>query len=438
MSKDKQPNKPISEQELLDYLDGKIKGVEANQIERQLLSSAFEEEAFQGLSEHSTEDIKEDLTNLKDRLQRKQIYQKPDIMSIAATVAFLITAFGSIWFVVNNALPSHELSMKMAVDSVAEEAIAGADTLTIPSSDQTSIEPLAAIESDTEESQDDDISIDEGEEEEELAAVPEEEPEDADINAGAEVLAFNEEDDEAFEPEAISEEVAVAAEPVGEDRISRTTSDLPATDQAKKSLAAASQARAAISTEEEVVSITGTVYYREDGEPLPGVQVSVDGKRSVSGLNGQFELTGVGTGSTLNFSGQGLVSKEVSIENTEPVNVVLVPEPTNQKAVIIGYDNIVNKSPEPVNGRNAFRDYVSNSLQYPAEASSQQIEGVVLLKLTVSSDGSINNIEVKKSLSVSCDQEAVRLIEEGPQWSPATYNGEPVEGSVRVRIIFDL
>ncbi|MEQ8880007.1 MAG: TonB family protein, partial [Cyclobacteriaceae bacterium] len=162
------------------------------------------------------------------------------------------------------------------------------------------------------------------------------------------------------------------------------------------------------------------------------------GNRTVSGLNGQFELTGVGVGSTLSFSGQGLVSRDVVVENAEPINTVLSPAATSEKVAIIGYDNVVNKSPEPANGRNAFRQYVNNSLQYPEAARSQQIEGVVVLKVTVSSDGSVNNIEVKKSLSASCDQEAVRLIEEGPQWTPATYNGDPVEGSVRVRIIFDM
>jgi len=442
MSKNKQPNSPVSEQELLDYLEGKTKGVEANRIEKHILSSAFEEEAFEGLSEHPVNQIKEDFHTLRERLGRKQIYHQPGFMNIAATITFLIAAFGSIWFVVNNALPGNEISMKSTEEPLMSEEMVVADSSATQPEETVDLEPLVAesepiVAEDQEDVQELPVAEEVAEEDTELepADIADSESDQAGDIAVAGQLAFNDQENEITEPEAVS---PVEAEvPVSNDQVGATADDLPESEQAKKSLAAPSQARSAVTTE-EAQAVRGTVYYREDGEPLIGIQVSGDGMRTVSELNGQFELTGIGIGSILSFSGQGLVSKEVSIENNEPVNVVLAPAATAQKAVIIGYDNIVNKSPEPINGRNAFREYVSSSLQYPEEASSQQIEGVVVLKVTISSDGTINNIEVKKSLSASCDQEAVRLIEEGPKWSPATYNGDPVEGAVRVRIIFDL
>tara|TARA_Y100001972_G_C7665185_1_gene336129 strand:- start:4871 stop:6187 length:1317 start_codon:yes stop_codon:yes gene_type:complete len=438
MSKDKKPSKSISEQELLDYLEGKIKGVEANRIERQILSSSFEEEAFEGLSKHSVPEIKEDLLALREKLSQKQIYHKPDYMSIAATVAFLIAAFGSIWFVVYNALPSDQISMKSDQETVKDEMILEADSLANEETSEATIEPMLA-----------DNQLPEAEEleefEEEVVAetvvsdldieVDDEDLDDEDASAGDGQLAFNEQQDESFEPEPVAPDEAVTEEEIT-DQITSAPTEVPTRELAKKSVAATAPARSV--TAAEVRSVKGAVYYREDGEPLAGVQVSSGGNRTVSGLNGQFELTGVGVGSTLSFSGQGLISRDVVIENAEPINTVLSPAATSEKVAIIGYDNVVNKSPEPANGRNAFRQYVNTSLQYPEAARSQQIEGVVVLKVTVSSDGSVNNIEVKKSLSASCDEEAVRLIEEGPQWTPATYNGDPVEGSVRVRIIFAL
>ncbi len=440
MSKDKQQNKPVSEQELLDYLEGKIKGVEANRIERQILSSSFEEEAYEGLSKHSAPEIREDLSTLKERLQQKQIYHKPGYMSIAATIAFLIAAFSSIWFVVNNALPGSQISMKNDQEPVNDEMVLDLDTMATEETTDTAIEPLLA---ESEPPETEDIEV----EEEELPEADITESDDAfvaeaetdvddDASAGAGQLAINDQPSETNEPEPVALQESASQEAIN-DRISSATADIQ-TDElaAKKSLAAPAQASSAIAAETQYVK--GAVYYREDGEPLAGVQVSAGGNRTVSGLNGQFELTGVNIGSTLTFSGQGLVSREVAVENTEPVNTVLSPASTPEKVAIIGYDNVVNKSPEPAGGRNAFREYVNTSLQYPEAAKSQQIEGVVVLKITVSSDGSVNNIEVKKSLSASCDEEAVRLIEEGPQWTPATYNGDPVEGSVRVRIIFDL
>jgi TonB family protein len=106
--------------------------------------------------------------------------------------------------------------------------------------------------------------------------------------------------------------------------------------------------------------------------------------------------------------------------------------------MILTYGNNSIVSPRPANGTASYIEYINTSLEYPETARNAQIEGVVLVKLTISSGGAINNIEIKKSLSNDCDQEAVRLIEEGPQWSPATFNGDPIEGSVRIRFIFKL
>ncbi len=436
MSKDKQPSKSISEQELLNYLEGKIKGIEANRIERQILSSSFEEEAFEGLSKHSVPEIKEDLLALRERLAQKQIYHKPNYMSIAATVAFLIAAFSSIWFVVNNALPSDQISMKSDQETVKDEMNLEADSLATEESSEAIIEPILAENQVPEaEELEEEVVADTEESDLDLEVIADIELDDEDASAGAGQLAFNDQQAEAIEPEPITPEEVVPEEEIN-DQIATLSADVPSQELAKKSLAAPTQARSVIAPEAQ--SIKGAVYYREDGEPLAGVQVASGGNRTVSGLNGQFELTGVGVGSTLSFSGQGLVSRDVVVENAEPINTVLSPAATSEKVAIIGYDNVVNKSPEPANGRNAFRQYVNTSLQYPEAARSQQIEGVVVLRVTVSSDGSVNNIEVKKSLSASCDQEAVRLIEEGPQWTPATYNGDPVEGSVRIRIIFAL
>ena len=445
MSKDKQPNKPISEQELLDYLEGKIKGVDANRIEKQILTSSFEEEAFEGLSKHPAPEIKADLMALRERLEQKQIYHKPGFMSIAATIAFLIVAFSSIWFVVNNALPGDQISLKSDQEPPKDEMMMETDSLVSEISEQ---EPLIAdnqpAEVDREVEKEEVIPAVEQAEvaEPETGSLEKDieediiEEEEGDASAGAGQLAFNDQQSENLEPEPISPQ-ETATEVIQNTQITSAVANQPTQELAKKSIAApTTQARSAAAN--EVQSVKGAVYYREDGEPLAGVQVSAGGNRTVTGLNGQFELTGVNVGSTLSFSGQGLVSRDVTVENTEPVNTVLSPAATSENVAIIGYDNIVNKSPEPVGGRNAFREYVNTSLQYPEAARTQQVEGVVVLKVTVSSSGSINNIEVKKSLSASCDQEAVRLIEEGPQWSPATYNGDPVEGSVRVRIIFDL
>ena len=67
-----------------------------------------------------------------------------------------------------------------------------------------------------------------------------------------------------------------------------------------------------------------------------------------------------------------------------------------------------------------------------------QIEGTVVLQLTISSFGSIEDTLVKKSLGYGCDEEATRLVKEGPKWNPAKADGNSVESKVRVKVKFKM
>ncbi len=438
MSKDKS-HKVTSEKELLDYLEGKVTGSEANRIERQLLNSSFEEDAFEGLSGHIPMEIKEDLALLKQRIESKKNYKKPGFLSIAATIAFLITAFGSVWFVMENAFPNSELTLKLEEDSVNQESqladhVEG-DLKDVP--DES--EPADIGQEDAAE-----IASDIGQISEDITAEPDvatEETGDPEEGAGSGQLALNEQEPEQALTQASSRSEEAEPEELAQQEIASDNLDTSEASRARESAAAPVQVQSAFSEQEEAKTVSGTVYYQEDGEPLPGVTVSLGDQRAVTGLRGTFELSGANAnaGDQLGFSSAGIISKTVTLEGFENVNTVVSPAPAgNQKAVILGYSSNNIKSPEPANGRTAFVDYVNSTLQYPEAARDQQIEGVVLLKVTISSDGAINNVEIKKSLSYGCDQEAIRLIREGPQWTPSLYNGEPVEGSVRVRIIFDL
>lgn len=55
-------------------------------------------------------------------------------------------------------------------------------------------------------------------------------------------------------------------------------------------------------------------------------------------------------------------------------------------------------------------------------------KGKVILTFRVDKEGRPQDITVKKGLCASADEEAIRLIEEGPDW---TMGEEPVEISIR-------
>lgn len=92
---------------------------------------------------------------------------------------------------------------------------------------------------------------------------------------------------------------------------------------------------------------------------------------------------------------------------------------------------------EPARGMRAFERYVKRNLIYPGAASENGITGDVVLNVSVKADGTLGEITVQTSLGYGCDQEAIRLVREGPEWTPATRGGAAVADIVIVTVSFN-
>ncbi|MDR1055226.1 MAG: energy transducer TonB [Prevotellaceae bacterium] len=77
---------------------------------------------------------------------------------------------------------------------------------------------------------------------------------------------------------------------------------------------------------------------------------------------------------------------------------------------------------EPVIGMDEYEKYIDKQLVYPADARKQKKEGKVMLSFLVADNGCPYDIKIEKSLYNSCDEEAVRLINEGSNWNPSPNN----------------
>ncbi len=73
-------------------------------------------------------------------------------------------------------------------------------------------------------------------------------------------------------------------------------------------------------------------------------------------------------------------------------------------------------SPYPTIGWDNYKKYLEENLQYPQEAVKNGVSGTVKLGFVVKPDGALENLRIKKSLGFGCDEEALRLINEGPEW----------------------
>ena len=86
-------------------------------------------------------------------------------------------------------------------------------------------------------------------------------------------------------------------------------------------------------------TVTGKVV-DEGGGPLPGVAVVIKGTSSgtVTGIDGDFNLTGVNDDATLVFSFVGMTSQEVLVGNQTTFNVTMIAQTIGlEEVVAIGY-----------------------------------------------------------------------------------------------------
>lgn len=193
--------------------------------------------------------------------------------------------------------------------------------------------------------------------------------------------------------------------------------------------------------------IQGRVLEQEDQTPLPGVNIIIKGTSTgvVTDINGHYQITSTLPNPTLQYSFIGLQTEEVAVKQPGEINVEMKSDVSQLSEVVItGYSPAgidpnrepVIKLAQPAGGLRAYDKYLKNSLRYPQQALENNVKGRVTVSFTVYTDGKVDEFNVLKGLGYGCDEEVIRLVKDGPKWSPTTQDGEPVDSEVRVRVKF--
>ncbi len=99
---------------------------------------------------------------------------------------------------------------------------------------------------------------------------------------------------------------------------------------------------------------------------------------------------------------------------------------------------IVEETATPVGGMTKFYQYFAKNLVYPVAARQAGIEGKVYLQFVVDKSGNVSDVRVAKGIGYGCDEEAARVIKEGPKWNPAKQRGQAVKSRVTFPLHFKL
>jgi TonB family protein len=94
--------------------------------------------------------------------------------------------------------------------------------------------------------------------------------------------------------------------------------------------------------------------------------------------------------------------------------------------------------PEFPGGLAAFGSYLGETIKYPYGATTNRVEGRVILKFVVERDGSLTDFEVLRDPDIRLTAEALRVLKKSPNWVPGMQYGRPVRVSYTVPVNFKL
>jgi protein TonB len=97
------------------------------------------------------------------------------------------------------------------------------------------------------------------------------------------------------------------------------------------------------------------------------------------------------------------------------------------------------KMPEYPGGQAAISKFVENNINYPQDAIDQNTEGTVNVSFVVDEKGKVMNPSVAgKSIGSGLDQEAIKVVQQMPEWKPGLVKGKPVKTRLSLPVTFKL
>lgn len=190
----------------------------------------------------------------------------------------------------------------------------------------------------------------------------------------------------------------------------------------------------------EGIKIKGSVVDQND-KIIPGAILLIKGTTSgtVTNIEGNFALTVPSTSSILVVSFIDFETKEVLVGDNTEFKITLKSEAKFQLAEE-GFmvHNRVDELPKPSEGIEGWNRYMARNIRYPQSSRESNTQGTVIVGFEVKEDGTVANVEVIRGIGGECDEEAVRIIAEGPQWIPGKKGDQAVTTQISLPIRFVL
>jgi Gram-negative bacterial TonB protein C-terminal len=450
----------LSTDRIQQYLSGELSRTETHEVEKAMLENTFNNDVVEGFEElrktkTDLSKVKLDLQNrLQNRIQQEEkskvlpLWTNWKTLSLAASVALMI-GFGTYFW--NN---STENKTEIQTAATSEKAPVFAE--------QTEPEELAKIETDAPvlARKKEEVAVVEKKiqkpsvilDEEVVASAPTEpepklEAEAPPLTQAPVLEEISKSKDKAMSPPApVIAQVKTASKP--EDEVSRTkpsrdvaVNSAPAAGSYNNAPPVAKAKRSAAPTGYDAKTmsskISGVVIDADNKEPISGVSIFADQKEIGKTDNaGRFEIEKSAAGKELMLNRQEFESLKFSVGDDSQFSLLM--QPKTELAIIDLKNNKTwkynpnNHPAQPSVSPDNYQVYLKKNKKKNTQSSDTLTVKSVTLDFKVNKDGSLSNFKIIKSAGKTQDEEAIRLIKEGPVWMPKISNNITKKQIVRL------
>jgi hypothetical protein len=415
---------------LEDYLDGKLDAKTMYKVEKLSLEDPFVAEALEGLSQSPkrTQTLSLLQKQLQERIAQKPIEKKrwtitSHRLSIAAAAAVLFITVSILFWMKesnNKGAASEQMSAKQKSKKVdvsiapqvagIEQPVESAAITTEPDKTLANAKIISKAKKDRVEQG----SI--------VASVPIQEAQNAVIRSAKDSIAtFANIAARTAEVDAFKAKAEVAKMALAKKAEQSRETALPGK-------APGIYVENGLSERLKENIINGRVYSKNDRQPMPGVTVMVNGSNKATTTNSKGEFTlPIDSNSTqsLSIAYLGFTTKVVNAHGNKPVDVELEQKQNELKEVVIDFKKIDKEQANvaltytpttayyPLGGWQDYESYLLNNNNLTKNGLTGKD---VILKFEVKGNGLPTKISIIKSQGKALDNEAIRLLKDGPKW----------------------
>ena len=99
---------------------------------------------------------------------------------------------------------------------------------------------------------------------------------------------------------------------------------------------------------------------------------------------------------------------------------------------------VVEENAQFPGGDEACMKWLAEHLKYPSICQEQGVQGRVFVSFVVNKDGSIVDVEIKRSPDPNLSKEAERVVKSMPKWKPARQGNRTVRSRFNLPVMFRL